>query len=329
MNRISAWFGQTTIAFALFATCGISSLDALASTAKPKIKVVVSVDWEGRELNPENLEAMKSFRKDYPEIPLQMFLNAAYYFKPNADKKAVTAAINSVLLPKDEHGLHIHAWKSLFEASQVKFRTEPAFKGPLDMSLCAVDCGHDVNITAYSEEELRKVIKLSVKTLTDAGFQHPKSFRAGAWQADRKVLLALSKEGFTLDSSATDAEYLKARWGKTLLYPVTKKIWPNTVSTSQPYVEELGEGLKIVELPNNGCLADYVSGEQILKAFQDNVKALKASDKELAYFSIGFHQETATKFLPNLRSGIDLIRKEAEKENLTIEFVVAPISVSH
>jgi hypothetical protein len=56
--------------------------------ATGKVRVVVSVDWEGREIAPNNLEAMKAFRKDYPDIPLQQFLNAAYYTKTGADSKA-------------------------------------------------------------------------------------------------------------------------------------------------------------------------------------------------------------------------------------------------
>lgn len=295
--------------------------------AEGKVKIVVSVDWEGRELNPENLQAMQAFRKDYPDVPFQMFLNAAYYFKQGADPKTVTAAINSVMREGDEHGLHIHAWKSLFEAAQVKFRTEPAFKGPIKMEACVPDCGHDVNITAYSEEELRKVIRLSIDTLTKNGFRKATSFRAGAWQADRKVMRALAAEGISLDSSATDAEYLKDRWGKTLLYPVIKKIWPDTLATTQPYLIDLGQGLSIMELPNNGSLADYVSGDQILKAFQANAQKLKEGSAKEMYLSIGFHQETASKYLGNLRTGIDLIRAEAAKQGIAIEFVVPPLAI--
>jgi hypothetical protein len=297
------------------------------ASAQGKMRVVVSVDWEGRGLEAENLAAFNSFRNDYPKIPLQLFLNAAYFTKEGADAKLVTEQIRSVMRPGDEEGLHIHAWRSLIKASSVKFRTEPAFKGPIDLEKCSPDCGHDVNITAYSEAELRKVIAFSIKTLKKNGFSHPTSFRAGAWQADRKVLKALAAEGFTLDSSATDAEFLKERWGKTLLYPVTKKIWPDTLATSQPYSIDLGEGRKILELPNNGCLADYVSGEAIFESFQKNVNVLKAHPEKDVYLSIGFHQETAAKYLPNLRKGIDLIQAYATEQKIPLEFVVQPLGI--
>ncbi|RYZ50766.1 MAG: hypothetical protein EOP07_22405 [Proteobacteria bacterium] len=303
------------------------SLCASLASAQGKVRIVVSVDWEGRSLEAENLAAFNAFRNDYPKIPLQLFLNAAYYTKADADPKLVTDNIRSVMRPGDEQGLHIHAWRSLFTAAGVTFKTEPAFKGPIDMEKCTPDCGHDVNVTAYSEAELRKVIAFSIKTLKKHGFDHPHSFRAGAWQADRKVLKALAAEGFTLDSSATDADFLKERWGKTLLYPVTKKIWPDTRASTQPYTIDLGDGKKILELPNNGCLADYVSGESILDSFQKNVAVLKANPEKDVYLSIGFHQETAVKYLPNLRKGIDLIQAAAAEQKIPVEFVVQPLGL--
>lgn len=291
------------------------------------LRVVVSVDWEGRNLDPQNLAAMEHFRHDYPNVPLQHFLNAAYYTKMDADARITTAAIRSVLREGDEHGLHIHAWRSLVNAAAVKFRTEPAFRGPLDLSQCDPDCGHDVNMAAYNEKELRKLIRFSIDTLVKHGFDRPRSFRAGAWQADNHVFRALAKEGITLDSSATSAEYLKERWGKSLLYPVVGKLWPDTTATSQPYRIKLGAGLSIVELPNNGCLADYVSGEQIAQTFQKNVELWKKDKSRDIYVSIGFHQETALKFLPRLRQGIDAIREQALREKLPVEFVVPPLKL--
>lgn len=299
----------------------------LSSSAQAALRVVVSVDWEGRNLDPQNLAAMEHFRHDYPNVPLQHFLNAAYYTKVDADPRLTTAAIRSVLREGDEHGLHIHPWKSLVEAAAVKFRTEPAFRGPLDLSQCDPDCGHDVNMAAYNEKELQTIIRFSIKKLRQQGFDRPRSFRAGAWQADHHVFRALAREGITLDSSATSAEYLKERWGKSLLYPVVGRLWPDTTATSQPYRIELGSGLSMLELPNNGCLADYVSGEVIAATFQKNVELWKKDKDRDIYISIGFHQETAQKFLPHLRQGIDAIQAMAEREKLPLAFVVPPFQL--
>ncbi|HYX38551.1 MAG TPA: hypothetical protein VE954_36070 [Oligoflexus sp.] len=300
---------------------------ALPASASAALRIVVSVDWEGRNLDPQNLAVMEHFRHDYPKIPLQHFLNAAYYTKPDTDAPITTAAIRSVLRPHDEQGLHIHPWRSLVQAAGVKFRTEPAFRGPMDLSQCDPDCGHDVNMAAYNEKELQKLIRFSIRTLMKHRFERPRSFRAGAWQADNHVFRALVREGITLDSSATSAEYLKERWGHSLLYPVVGKLWPQITSTSQPYTINLGQGLSIKQLPNNGCLADYVTGPVILQTFQNNVELWKKDQKKDIYVSIGFHQETAQKFLPQLRQGIDAILQFSAKENVPVEFVVPPLKL--
>ena len=294
--------------------------------AQGKVRIVVSVDWEGEDLQSQNLLAMKNFRQDYPEIPLQHFLNAAYYTKAGARPSVVTAAIRSVLRPGDEHGLHIHSWKSLVEASGVSFRTGPSFvQGTVDLNDCVVDCGHDVVLNAYTNSELRRIIKFSVSTLQNNGFDRAKSFRAGGWQADANVLRALAAEGFTLDSSATYAPYLFESWSEPYqLYGNVAALWPTTVPTSQPYSTDLGAGLSIIELPNNGCLADYMTGSAILKAFVTNAKLQKTNPQSDVYLSIGFHQETASTYLPALRSGIDKIIAYAKAQNIAVEFVVSP-----
>lgn len=312
----------------IFALIILPILLIAEANAQGKVRIVVSVDWEGDDLQIENLQAMQDFRRDFPKIPLQHFLNAAYYTKPKADSAEITKSIKSVLLPIDEHGLHIHAWRSLVESAKVKFRVEPSFVyEDYSVADCLPDCGHDVSLTGYSVSELRKIIARSIEILGKEGFNHPKSFRAGGWMADDKVLQALAEEGFTLDSSATYAEFLRPEWEKYNLYGLVNKIWSDTKPTSQPYFYKTSTGFKILELPNNSCLSDYMTGEAMLKVFQSNAKLLKKNRKKDVYLSIGFHQETASQYLPNLRKAIKLIQSYSRKRRIPIEFVVAPIKI--
>ena len=46
-----------------------------------QVRVILSVDWEGRELNDQNLEEIKGFRDQFPEAKTLHFLNAAYFTK--------------------------------------------------------------------------------------------------------------------------------------------------------------------------------------------------------------------------------------------------------
>ncbi len=296
--------------------------------AQGKVRIVVSVDWEGTDLQPANLQSMRNFRRDYPDIPLQHFLNAAYYTKFQADAGQVTKSIKSVLLAGDEHGLHIHAWRRLVESSAVTFRTSPSFVVDGYMIAdCAIDCGQEIALTGYTTAELRKIIARSVEILRREKFNRPTSFRAGGWQADDKVLEALAAEGFTLDSSATDANFLQKEWEKYKLYGMVGKLWDGTNPTSQPYFYTTSSGLKILELPNNGSLSDYVTGSDMLKVFQSNALILKKNPKKNVYLSIGFHQESAAEYLPRLREAIKLIRSYSKRNKIPIEFVVAPLKI--
>jgi hypothetical protein len=108
---------------------------------------------------------------------------------------------------------------------------------------------------------------------------------------------------------------------------MVKDLWKQTKPTSQPYIYKTSSGLKILELPNNSCLSDYMTGAEMLKVFQSNAQILKKNHKKNVYLSIGFHQETAAEFLPNLREAIRLIRNYAKRHKIPIEFVVAPLKI--
>lgn len=297
-----------------------------SALAQGKVRIIVSVDWEGDDLQAQNLNAMRTFRSDYPSIPLQHFLNAAYYTKSGAVARNVTQRIQSVLRPGDEHGLHVHAWRTLVTAAGVRFRTSPSFvEGSVDLNQCNPDCGNDVALVAYTEAELKKIFNYSVQTLVSQGFNRARSFRAGGWMANERVLNALADSGFTLDSSATYAPYLETAWSDYNLYSFVGQLWPNSVPTSQPYVYQAESGATITELPNNGSLADYVTGEDMLQAFKSNAALLRTKPASDVYLSIGFHQETAAAYLPALRSGIDQIMTYANAQGIDYEFVVAPL----
>ena len=106
--------------------------------------------------------------------------------------------------------MHIHSWRTLVESSGVKFRTFPSMvTDEIDLAACTFDCGQDGVLTGYTNAELRKIIVRSIRNSAKEKFNRPKSFRAGGWQTYDNVLEALAAERFTLDSSATPAEFLE------------------------------------------------------------------------------------------------------------------------
>ena len=290
-----------------------------------KIYLTISVDWEGRDLDPINIDLMNKFRDQHPELPLLHFLNAAYFTKEGIDKFEVRKKIRSVLREQDELGLHIHAWKSLVEASGVNYRHLPKWTPKKyhqrQIEACAFkDCGHEVPISSYSFAELVKIIETSMGILSAQGFPKPVSFRAGGWMASSNVLQALAHQGFLYDSSEVSYTHFKERLKDYAIPQWTAQLWPNASAVSQPYAIETGY-TDVTEMPDNGCLADYMSADDMLKVFRENVRVWQLNPSKPIYIHFGFHQETAKKYLHRVHQAINEIKLVAKKQLIPLEFV--------
>jgi hypothetical protein len=293
------------------------------ATSKGHLTVVVTVDWEGRDLLDENLAAMEDLRARFPEVPLVQFLNAAYFTKPGADADVVAQRIERALRPDDELGLHIHGWKRLFEAAGVTFRSTPTFWGTDQLSNdCAFDCGHEVPISAYDVDELRQVMRFSVDTLASHGFGEATSFRAGGWMADVNVREALVLEGFATESSAVPADYLAEEIGHLPLHGWVAELWSGTTNTSQPYVLETESGA-LVEVPDNGALADYVSADEMFDVYLAGKDQWLGDKERDVVVSIGFHQETAARYVSRVETALERMFADAEADEIELRVATA------
>eukprot|EP00310_Coccolithus_braarudii_P017607 CAMPEP_0183349284 /NCGR_PEP_ID=MMETSP0164_2-20130417/13515_1 /TAXON_ID=221442 /ORGANISM="Coccolithus pelagicus ssp braarudi, Strain PLY182g" /LENGTH=526 /DNA_ID=CAMNT_0025520981 /DNA_START=88 /DNA_END=1668 /DNA_ORIENTATION=+ len=286
-------------------TSGQQASSSSPPTLASLLHVVVSVDWEGSSFDPENLAAFRQFRADFPNVPLTHFLNAAYFTKlaPDDVIGAVSASdkISSVIRDCDEIGLHIHADNHLLHAAGVVSKKYPSWTNLPDVT------GHSVHLNAFEEEEVRQVVAFSCRTLVQFGFDRPRAFRAGGWHAGSSVLDALAVEGFAVDSSEVPQDWLPRNFGDV------PELWPNATSVSQPYRIRGG----LVEVPNNGCLADYVSSDEMV----DNFKAVVRSGRgEPVVLALGFHQETAARFLPRLRSALLEIELRADMMRIPVAY---------
>lgn len=271
------------------------------------VHVVVSVDWEGTRFNAEDLAAFRKFREDFPSVRLTHFLNAAYYTQlaPDDVRAALNATeqIRSVLREADEIGLHVHADAHLLRAAGVAPKQFPSWNNLPDES------GHSVPLSAFSEEEVRRVVAGSCRILEQQGFERPTAFRAGGWHAGGHVMSALAAEGFAVDSSEVPTDWLPRHFGEV------PELWPDATRLSQPYHLEGG----LVEVPDNGCLADYVTAEQMVDTFKAVAQAGRREARP-AVLSLGFHQETAAKFLPRLRDALLEIELRAAMQRIPLSY---------
>ncbi len=287
-------------------------LPGWAADAPRTITVYVTVDWEGWSLDDENIEAMQTFRQRHPQISMLQLLNPVYFLRPGADAGKMIRQIRATLLPSDAHGLHLHAWKSLMQHCGLPYRSTPSFAPHVNENCGSRECGYTVSLErAYTQEELTKLVACSADLLVQHGFDRPTHFRAGAWQAGSRLTAALQANGFTWDSSRTDARFLAEKWGaSSAIVEMVRQLHPEASPLDQPYA--LGQGL--TEYPNNGSLADYTGTGQIVEMF----KTLITNGKNVLV--LGFHQETAFDFLDNLEAAIPLLEQEAELAGVRLEW---------
>jgi hypothetical protein len=304
--------------------CGGGSggqVDNLIDAPEPSgaVQLMITVDWEGDDLLDENIEAMEAFRQQFPALPLVQFLNAAYFEKPGADRDDVRARIARTVRDRDELGLHIHGWKRLFEAAGVTHRESPTFWGPsYGIGSCAYDCGHEVPISAYEKDELQKVIRFSVETLEGQGLGRAVSFRAGGWMAEQHVREALELEGFAYESSAVPAHFLEGEIGHLPLHRWVEALWDGTTKASQPYALD-----GLTEVPDNGALADYVTGDEMFDVYLEAKRLWQEDPSRNIIVNIGFHQETADKYLPRVEDACTRIVADAEADGVALQPIVA------
>ncbi len=298
-------------------------LTACSTPTTPRVHVSISVDWEGRDLSAINLNAFRTLRKAHPNVPLTHFLNAAYFTKRDANATRVQADIRKALSLGDELGLHIHPWQSLVEAAGVNFRTKPTIWGNgRPMRRGRRDAGHEVSVEAYTTDEFEAIVRKSKTLLAANGFEIGHSFRAGAWLAGPRVREAIRRVGFLVDSSATDTAW-HDEIADTGLPAMIKKIWPTVTRQTQPFLVETAAGM-IFEMPDTGALADYVTAQEMSDHVDEAVNLIQNNQDR--YVHIGFHQETAARYLPRVTAAIRTIKA---KHGSLVVFETLETSAQH
>ncbi len=277
-----------------------------------QVVVTISVDWEGAFLSPEGLQAMQDFRSEWKELPLTHFICPAYFARDD-DAKALAEQVRAHVLDGDEVGLHLHSWFSLAKAAGITPKEAPNFYG--DDQPPAVfdngDRGYEVSLSAYSPEELGKLVTASLALLEANGLGRPNSFRAGGYDGSSEVLAAVRAANITVDSSATWPTWFDAKRegrkrnedeSRVLQYTQLKKSWPNMEELTQPYGFDTPAGA-LIEVPNTGSFAEYLSVDEMRGHLQ---RAMIASQKQGTpiFVDFGFHQESADEFITALSDAL-------------------------
>lgn len=261
------------------------------------IYVLTTTDWDDPDNDDASLRLQEQLHDGHPSLLLTHFVGPYTFTDPTVDETRRTALADWVKGMRDDHGdeiaLHIHAWCSFIETSTVPCRTSPS------VAYAEGDpTGYSVVLSSYTEDEFVTILERADEIFAERGLGKPTSFRSGGWSAEANTLAALARAGYVADTSAVNWARIE-EWepyeaqGATL-YSWLMSHWTPQNDTTQAYYPSVADvnvpgtpSIPILEVPDNGALVDYVSGEEMIQIFQANWPG--GALDEPRQFSIGFH----------------------------------------
>lgn len=268
---------------------------------------MLSLLWTGIEIKDQNINAIKEFRKKFPDAQLIHFIDPLNFLISSSSAKLARKKISSVVKPEDDTALLVYASKNLVKGAGVLFRSQPNFFGQEEKLNCAHLCGHQVPINSYSEEELYRIITHGNKVLIENGFDPEQKIMAGGWLASSTFLSAAIKAKFKVDFSAVPPALLKRRLGYYPLYHWVKGLWGEYVKLSQPFLLKAQSG-SILEVGQNTATIDYSSLSE-LTAMYDSLKTASKAENVKKIMHLGIYQETALKQIPKLDAFVNHVQQ--------------------
>jgi len=239
--------------------------------------VLVTNDWDDADNTDGVLNLQDQLYEDHPELKQTHFVGPYTFTDPAMTEQRKGELVDWVTAKRDEHGdeigLHIHPYCNFVETTSVECRWEPSFADTEDST------GYTVELCSYTLEETETLLERAVEIFEERGLGTPTSFRAGGWTTQLHTLEALANTGFVADTSANNWARIEEWEGATdaNLYEWNAENWATIDEYSQPYypsvddiLDDTPPNLAILEVPDNGCLCDYLSGQEIMDMFDAN-----------------------------------------------------------
>lgn len=164
------------------------------------LNIIPVIIWEGAEIKDQDVEALMAMRSKLPDQNFLHFISPAYFVKNPIS--TVTAAMAKIMRDGDEFGVYIAPWRTVANGAGVIFRDSPTFWGyQLNKADCRVDCGRDIPLGTYTDEEVAELVAFSLQTLQNAGFHRTQAALVAGWNPPLHVLAALQRNGIKTDYS--------------------------------------------------------------------------------------------------------------------------------
>jgi hypothetical protein len=297
----------------LFAV-GCSSWTAFSAST---LTIDVTVNWEGRDLQVPNVDALERLRATFPDIPLTHFVNPVYFLdEANATDNA--QALQKILADHDEVGLYLAPMEPLVKQAGVILKLVPTFWGYLDEGeLCMTDCGLDVPLTVYTREETLKLLATAQRTLHAAGFSGLKSFMVRGWMGAPHITQLAAAFGYRFELSPIDPGLVTPKLGEFPISAWVQQSWSALHQADAAAVQKLVNSHPLVKtIPQRGGIVELNDPQEILARFDRHVKEQRTEE----VFTLALSTESAFLSWPKLRVILESLQERAKKQNITLRF---------
>lgn len=289
-------------------------VNANASTRKPRVRLLVSIIWEGYDVSAINIRALVKFREIYPDMALTHFLSPAYFLKPTLTPTKV-ALMQRVFRVHDRIGLYMQPWKSLTEEAGVLFRYKPTFWGtPVAPSECDLDCGRQVPLTIYDNREIQAMFEAGTKALYRRGFADVAGYLTAGWLSSEGTQESAAASGLREDYSAIDPNLIAEKLAGFPILQWARAAWPNVKSPREVRLVKTraGDLKQFMHVPG---IIDYHAVDSIVKTSEAVFDAALERPRLDWTLHLSVIQESASQNIDRLLESVPrLLRLAAEKK---------------
>jgi hypothetical protein len=282
--------------------------------------VLVTNDWDDSEHSEGVLNLQEKLYEDNPGFKQTHFVGPYTFTDPVVTAEQIGMLVDWVIAKHDDNGdeigLHIHPYCNFIETTSVTCLHEPSFAYDVD------ETGYTIDLSAYTLEQTEILAAQAIVLFEANGLGRPTSFRAGGWTAQLHTLEALQNSGFVADTSANNWARLEEWEGQpdASLYEWNAEHWATIDEWSQPYypsaddiLDDSEPTLDILEVPDNGCLVDYVTVDEIEQMFHAGWDG-GALDQPLVYVT-GYHPTSYGSHHFTMEAGLQHISGHLNRED--------------
>jgi hypothetical protein len=288
------------------------------------VRIAVGLVWEGETISDASLMAIKNFRVESSDIRLIHFVAPALLARSADESTKMAEILRSVVLPADTFGVQLAPWKSVVEKSGAIFRSAPTFWGAsLDSSDCRVDCGREVPLYVYSDEEVRAIIHQSRKIFAEKGFATAPVAHVQGWLAAPSIQNAMRAEGITHSFSAVPVAEVERVLQPWPLLKWIHGLWAGLTPNAQPFDVVTPSGM-LTEMTMSGAVMDYASIDDIKTRFKKLLTKVSESKNREFTFYVGTHSASAPQHIPRLSASLKLIHVLARDAGIKISPLELP-----